>query len=61
MKLASVCTSVTTTSAMPPRMPIVVDGVFTMTSEVLLTLPPTKRITPLLTAKAISPFCCEGS
>ncbi len=40
--------AVTDTVKMPPRMPMLADGVSTFTSDVLLITPPTKRMVPAL-------------
>ena len=47
--------------AMPPRMPIVADGVVTVMGLILLILPPTRRNTPLLALIARSPVLVAGS
>ncbi len=46
---------------MPPRMPMVLDGVVTVMALVLLILPPTRRKTPLLALMARSPVFVVGS
>ena len=46
---------------MPPRMPMVPDGVLIVTGLVLLILPPTKRNTPWLAVTASSPVLVLGS
>ena len=46
---------------MPPRMPMVLDGVVMVMALVLLILPPTRRNTPLLALMASSPFLVLGS
>ena len=47
--------------AMPPRMPMVDVGVFSVTGVFLLILPPTSRNTPLVALKAILPVWVSGS
>ncbi len=60
-KAAIVSTWVTDKIVMPPRMPIVLDGVVMVMALVLLILPPTRRNTPLLALIASSPFLVLGS
>jgi len=52
--------AVTDTVKMPPRMPMLADGVSTFTSDVLLMMPPTKRSVPRCTFSAISPVFFSG-
>src|ERR1044071_1175172 len=51
----------TSRSVMPPRMPIVLEGVLMVIGVVLLILPPTRRRTPLLALMASSPVLLLGS
>ena len=51
----------TATVKMPPRMPMLADGVVTFTSDFLLITPPTKRSVPFDTVSAISPVFFSGS
>ncbi len=48
----------TATVRIPPRMPIEADGVLIVTSDVLLIVPPTKRIAPRATLIDSSPRRC---
>ena len=61
MKLDMVSTAVTVKIVMPPRMPMVLDGVVTVIALFLLILPPTRRNTPLVAVIARSPFLVAGS
>jgi hypothetical protein len=51
----------TSSTQMPPRMPIVLEGVVMVIGLVLLILPPTKRSTPLVALTASSPVLVAGS
>ncbi len=51
----------TATVRMPPRIPIVADGVLILTSDDLLIVPPTKRSAPRERLIAISPRLVSGS
>ena len=59
-KSAIVWTWVTETMVMPPRMPIVLDGVVMVIGALLLILPPTRRNTPCEALMASSPFLSVG-
>src|SRR5689334_19094383 len=56
-----VLSCVTVKIAMPPRIPIVAEGVVMVIGLVLLILPPTRRKTPLLALMARSPVLVAGS
>ena len=60
-KVEVVWSRCTSSTQMPPRMPIVLDGVVTVIGLVLLILPPTRRSTPLLALIASSPVLVLGS
>ena len=60
-KVETVCVWPMLRMLMPPRMPMVLDGVTMVMALVLLILPPTRRSTPLLAVSAISPFLVTGS
>jgi hypothetical protein len=60
-KIDIVCCWPTLKMLMPPRMPMVLDGVVTVMALVLLILPPTRRKTPLLALMARSPVLVAGS
>ena len=49
------------TMAMPPRMPMVPEGVLIVTGVFLLILPPTRRKIPLVAEKTSSPIPASGS
>jgi len=51
----------TATVRMPPRMPMVAEGVVIFTSDFLLMTPPTKRKVPFDTVSAISPSFLSAS
>jgi len=61
MKFAMVRACVTLKIVMPPRMPMVLDGVVTMMALALLILPPTRRNTPCEVVSASSPVLLLGS
>src|SRR5436190_16039429 len=61
MKLAVVLPLNDDQMVMPPRMPMVLDGVVTVMALVLLILPPTRRNTPLPAVSDSSPFLVTGS
>ena len=51
----------TSSTQMPPRMPIVLEGVEMVIGLVLLILPPTRRSTPCVALTASSPTLVLGS
>ena len=61
MKFAVVLPDPTLKIVMPPRMPMVPEGVAMLTVLVLLILPPTRRNRPLLAVIARSPVLLLGS
>src|SRR6266404_1201873 len=61
MKLETVSEDVTVKMVMPPRMPIVLEGVVMLIGAALLILPPTRRNTPFVALIASSPFLVSGS
>src|SRR5688500_6712481 len=60
-KAESVLLAETSMMVMPPRMPMVLDGVVMVIALLLLILPPTRRSTPLLALMANSPVLVLGS